>query len=243
MSKRRGGVVIAGVILVIVGVLICCISVFAMGFDFGRSDGETYKVTQYEVSQEFSDVKIWASVDDVEFVLSNDGKCAVECHEMEGIHHEVKVENGTLMISVKDEREWYQHFRFWTRSPKITVMLPKTALGSLSVETNTGDLKIPEGFTFTDVDVQVGTGDVKFENVIASGEMRIKTNTGDIHLQECDAATVSLKTNTGDVTGSFLSEKVFSVKTNVGDVDVPQSKTGGKCEIVTNVGDVQFEIK
>ena len=49
-------------------------------------------------------------------------------------------------------------------------------------------------------------------------------------------------TDTGDVRGSLLSEKVFIVNTDTGRKEVPDTITGGRCEITTDTGDVKITI-
>ena len=66
--------------------------------------------------------------------------------------------------------------------------------------------------------------------------------TGDVTFDGCDAAAISVKTDTGDVTGSLLSNKMFVIDTNTGDVDVPETVDGGRCEIVTDTGDIELNI-
>lgn len=51
-----------------------------------------------------------------------------------------------------------------------------------------------------------------------------------------------MQTDTGDITGTLLTEKVFAAKADTGDVDVPKTATGGKCEIITNTGDIQIKV-
>ena len=59
-------------------------------------------------------------------------------------------------------------------------------------------------------------------------------NTGDVKFDACDASEISVKTDTGDVTGSLLTDKVFITNTDTGRVNVPQTATGGRCEIITD---------
>ena len=61
-------------------------------------------------------------------------------------------------------------------------------------------------------------------------------------LSDCDASEIFVKTDTGDVRGTLLSEKVFIIKTSAGDVSVPETVTGGKCEISTDTGDIKIGI-
>ena len=87
------------------------------------------------------------------------------------------------------------------------------------------------------------TGDISLDNVIAAEKFSIERSTGDVKFHSCDAAEIYVKTDTGDVTGSLLSSKVFIANTDTGIVDVPQTVDGGKCEIITNTGDIKLDIQ
>jgi len=45
---------------------------------------------------------------------------------------------------------------------------------------------------------------------------------------------------TGSVTGTILTEKVFLAKSGTGRVSVPQTVSGGICEIVTGTGGIEI---
>ena len=51
-----------------------------------------------------------------------------------------------------------------------------------------------------------------------------------------------ITTDTGNVKGSLLSEKVFIVSTDTGKKQVPNTITGGRCEITTDTGDIIISI-
>ncbi len=82
------------------------------------------------------------------------------------------------------------------------------------------------------------TGDLSMKNVIATERFSIERSTGDVTLERCDAAEIFIKTDTGDVEGSLLTDKVFIIQTDTGRVNVPNSITGGRCEITTDTGDI-----
>ena len=87
------------------------------------------------------------------------------------------------------------------------------------------------------------TGDISLNNVIATEEFSIKRSTGDIEINLCDANEIFIETDTGDVEGTLLTEKVFITKTDTGDIEVPKSVNGGRCEIITDTGDISIRIK
>lgn len=87
------------------------------------------------------------------------------------------------------------------------------------------------------------TGDISLKNVIASEKFSIDRSTGDVKFENSDAAEIIVKTDTGDVTGTLLTDKVFVAKTDTGRVDVPNTVTGGRCEIITDTGDIKIKTK
>lgn len=86
------------------------------------------------------------------------------------------------------------------------------------------------------------TGDISLRRVVASEKFSIERDTGDVEFEACDASEIYVETSTGDVEGDLLSDKVFIVKTDTGKIDVPKTVTGGKCEIITDTGDIEIEI-
>jgi len=81
------------------------------------------------------------------------------------------------------------------------------------------------------------------KNVIAAERFSIDRSTGDVNFDGCDAAEIYVNTDTGDVEGSLLSEKVFIANTDTGKKKVPNTVSGGRCEIRTDTGDIEITIK
>ncbi len=86
------------------------------------------------------------------------------------------------------------------------------------------------------------TGDISLKNVIAAETFSIERSTGDIKLDGCDAAEIFIETDTGDINGTLLSEKVFITETDTGSIKVPNSVTGGRCEITTDTGNIKIDV-
>ena len=87
------------------------------------------------------------------------------------------------------------------------------------------------------------TGDITLNNVIATEKITIERNTGKVKFDGCDAGELLVHTDTGDVSGSLLSEKIFIVRTDTGKISVPDSMSGGRCEIITDTGNVKIDIQ
>ena len=86
------------------------------------------------------------------------------------------------------------------------------------------------------------TGDISLKNVISTEKISVERSTGDVTLDRSDAADLFITTSTGDVEGSLLTDKVFITKTDTGCINVPNSITGGRCEITTETGDIKISI-
>ena len=113
--------------------------------------------------------------------------------------------------------------------------------GNFSANVRTGDT-ILTNLTCTDLTSTGTTGELKLTNVIASGKLDITRDTGDVTFEGSDAASIKVETSTGDVTGTLLSDKIFRYKANTGRVELPQTTTGGVCDITTDTGDIIIRI-
>ena len=70
------------------------------------------------------------------------------------------MEDGTLVIEKVDTRKWYDYIGINFGTTKITVYLPEGEYEALFIESHTGDIEIPDGFGFGDMNVTLSTGDV-----------------------------------------------------------------------------------
>lgn len=111
--------------------------------------------------------------------------------------------------------------------------------GDITVETTTGNAYLTD-IACKSVISTGNTGSIYLNNVVAE-KFSLKRSTGNIKLDSCDAAEIFAETSTGDVKGSLLTNKMFITKTSAGKIDVPNSTTGGKCEIKTGTGDIEIK--
>ncbi len=114
--------------------------------------------------------------------------------------------------------------------------------GEVKVKTATGSIKIAD-IHCNRLSAESNTGSIDLINTIADDNMTINSATGSVRLDSCDANKIKVKTNTGSIVGTLLSDKIFFAKSAVGNVDVPKTTSGGTCELVTDTGNIQIEIK
>ena len=134
-----------------------------------------------------------------------------------------------------------------TKTLKITsntgdIHLDGLEVTKLETEVDTGKTIICDCLVGDSISAESNTGDVLLKNTRAQGRLVIETDTGDVKFDRSDAASIVVETDTGDVTGSLLSEKIFFTESDTGDIRVPQSMTGGRCEITTDTGDIEITV-
>lgn len=240
MSKTKKIWLITAIFLVTAGLLIFAGAMAAFGFDFSRLSTVEYKTNSYEVSGDFNKISIDVTTAEIVFAASDDESCKVISYEPEKLKHTATVENGTLVINTVDTRKWYDYIGISLGNTKITVYLPKNEYTALEIDTNTGDIYIPEVFTFENIEI---TGDTAKVTCYASASdiLKIGTHTGDIRVDTLSAGEIRLSTATGDIDiNSVTSEDNINIETDTGEVNL----TDVNCKSISaesSTGDITFK--
>ena len=257
MMRAHKKLLRTGIMLLVAGLIISGISFAALGFDIRALSTANFVTNEHEINDSFENISIKGDTADIAFVQSEDGKCRVVCFEDEKEPHRVSAESGTLTIEHKKKIKLY--ISIVPDRPKVTVYLPEKAYKALSVDTDTGDVSIPDAFTFENVGIKTDTGDIDMS--ASAGDVTLKTDTGSIRLHDMTADTLSLSTDTG-CTGvnnaackGTLNAKVNTGKTdfsevtcanlyskgNTGRLNLTNVTAAGEFHIERDTGDVHFE--
>lgn len=276
----KKSLIITAAALISVGLILFGCAFAAAGFDISKLSTMKVETNVYAVDEAFTDILLDTVNSNIEFKLSGDGTCRVVCTERDKMKHSVTVDNHTLTVRTVDKRAWYDYLTFSFKSLSIEVYLPEAQYHSLTVDSGTGDVVIPAGFTFGAVDIDASTGDiecaacvtgalridvstgnillsgvnagsirldsstgnVRLCSTVASGALNVDTSTGNVRFENSDASEITVSTSTGNVTGSLNSPKLFYATTSTGSVDVPDTRTGGKCTISTSTGNIDISL-
>ena len=114
--------------------------------------------------------------------------------------------------------------------------------GNLNVNVSTGDISLRH-VNCGSFNTTGSTSDIKMENVVASDKISIVRSRGDVNFDACDAGELLIRTGTGSVRGTLLTGKTFVASSKTGSVKVPESTSGGRCEITTSTGSIFIEIE
>ena len=310
---------ISAIVLISVGAALFLIALASAGFDLSSLNTLKYEGKTYYVNDSFDKIDISGAEADIILKTAKDGQTRVECEESEKTSYIVNVEDGTLKITMDDERDIFERFNIFPVHKEMTVYLSAAEYSALKINNSSYDVVVNEGFTFGkvnidlstgdvsffsnvngDMNIDVGTGDVKIDggsaenldvkvstgkvgvnsfnvsktitidsgtgkvllsdvackdlysnggtgdvdlkNVLATGFIGVELGTGDVKFDNSDAAEIKVNTSTGDVTGTLRTAKVFIAKVSTGKATVPDTYTGGKCEITTSTGKINISL-
>ena len=301
MKTNKKIPIITAAALIAAGLFITFGALAAMNFDFTKMNSiKNFETNTYNLEEPFTNITIKGAECDIRFFPSENDSCRIVCKENDKIFHTVSVENNTLTVIRTDNRKWYEHIGIYWGNAELDVYLPQAEYKTLDIASVSGDIEIPDNFSFTEAQVHNTSGDIDFQapvkndlliktvsgkiyadgasaeslnihstsgklhiknitagnlnaqstsgsitlsKVLVSGDMHIKDVSGKVRLEDCDAGALSIKTVSGNVSGTLLTDKKFLTRTTSGDVDVPQSSSGGKCEIQTTSGDISIAIE
>ena len=240
-SKAKGWLLIACA-CILAGVLLYGGLLFRHSWNVSAVFGTKLETVTEEIRGSFRDVTIRGDTEDIVFRPSEDGKCRVVFREHKNEKHTASVKDGTLLIEQENRgREWYERFTLFSfGKQEITVWLPKAEYGSLLVRESTGDVTIPKGITFADVDVTLGTGDADCR-ASCPGRIRISTSTGAIRLEDLSAGSLELSVSTGRTVVKDVSCTSFSSTGNTGSVTLEDVTVSGAMTIRRSTGGVRLD--
>lgn len=201
MKKHTIILIIIAAALVLVGSIIFGGVMTVMNWDFTKLSTVKYETNTHKIIDAFRDISVDTDTADIVFLPSAQGGCSVVCVEESNMKHSVAVENGALSIKLTDTRKWYQHIGVNFGTSKITVYLPAGEYGALKTVADTGDLSLPNDFSFESLDILESTGDVTSAASV-SGDVRITASTGKINFAGKAAGSLTLATSTGDISVS-----------------------------------------
>ncbi len=260
MSKAAIVWLIVAAALVFLSMIFFVITMSVNDWDFTKLSTFNYETNEHEIRDSFVNISVKTDTADIQFIPYDGGNCKVVCCENSKTKHDVYVKEGTLTVQVTDDRKWYDYIGIQWGKSKITVYLPETVYASLYIKESTGNIDIPQTFSFDSIDIATSTGDVK-NAASASGDVKISTSTGNIHLNNITAGSLTLSVTTGNVTASDiacvgdLSIRVSTGKTNLanvscanllstgstGDIILKNVVASEKLSVERSTGDVKFD--
>ncbi len=240
MNKCSKKWLLAAIILTIVGAVVFIGALAIINFDFTKLSTQKLETNTYEFNEDFDNISVNVETAAVTFVPSDSDVCKVECVEEESLKHSAKIQDGTLTISVIDNRKWYDYICINLWSPKVTIYLPKDVYTSLSVETVTGNIEIPDEFSFETVAVTGTTSNIScYANV--SESVVLNTTTGNIALNSAQSETAKLSSTTGNIVVNDVACNKLTAKSSTGHIQLKNVIAEESIKLENTTGGVKFD--
>lgn len=258
MNKKTVAWMIVAICLIVIGCIIFGGVMMALQWDFSKLSTVRYETNEYEITDTFQNIKIVTNTADIELIPSE--TVSVVCAEQVNAKHTVSVVDGILQIEIFDRIKWYERIGLDFGTPKITVYIPQGQYILLTIKGSTGDVRIPEGYEFSSIDIHQSTGDVICRASVVN-TVKIKTSTGCIRIENGKVGHLELSVTTGNIIASNvecsgdMKVNVSTGKTSLTNVSCKNLATAGntgdivlknvvaveKLTIERTTGDVKFE--
>ncbi len=226
------------------GVLIIEHSDTEKWYNFIRINFKSPKITLYLPQAEYSSLKIKENTGDIDvpedfkFERAEINTSTGNVKWCASFTEVIKISTSTGDIYLKDIKVGSLELSVSTGDISASHI---SCDGEIKLATTTGEMQLYD-ITCNNLTSSGSTGDISLCSVIATEKISITRSTGDVDFKNCDASEIFVKTSTGDVEGSLLSEKVFFVDTDTGTKRLPDTASGGRCEIKTSTGDIIISI-
>lgn len=253
--KKSVIALIVAVALIVSGGLLFFVGLQSADFDF--SPEPVNKV--YTAKGSFQNIQIDTGTCDVRF-FKTDGDLSVHCPKTEKLEYIVLVEDGVLRISAMDMRKWYDFIGINIGETEITVYLPEDTYESLYIETDTGDIEIPQDFSFDTAELATSTGDIDFSATVTKSlitenstgdtdiygvsptQLECRSSTGDMALKDIHVSgDIHIQRSTGEITAVDVTCQNLTSQSSTGDVELTNVLAAGALQITTTTGEVEIK--
>lgn len=258
MKKGTIIAIVVACVLILIGGLILVLGLSYAGT--AEDPVTTLTESEHSVSEPFDNILVDTEDCNVEFIVFNGAADPhVVIRERENTQHTVVVEDGTLKIRMKDDRNWSDFIGLGWENMEMTVYVPQKEYDSVRVMTATGHIQIPEILSTKELALRSDTGRVTCKAQVTE-EFTCFTATGSINTQGTSAKTIRLVSNTGKITLSNVAGKEIGLQNDTGKTEVEnvtcevlasESETGDVLlrgvladrllQVDTDTGDVRIE--
>jgi len=238
MHKHGWIAAVIAVVLILIGAVLFTAALSSSDWRLSNLSTVEYTTHTYTMEESFEDILAVTSTADIILVPSEDESCKVVCMEAVKEPHSVTVKNGKLEILYSDTRKWYEHVTaFSMGNPQITIYLPEERFASINLQSATGSLQVPEGFSAKTLSLSSQTGDVECNasahsllletstgciwagNFAIEGHAEVYATTGLIHLDDIACQELTCSSSTGRITlAHVISQKKMDVRSDTGEI-------------------------
>ena len=243
MSKSKKIAILTAVCCLLGGLALAFVSIWMLGFDFGKLNNDVYVSKEQTVTETFEHIDIKQIDQDIRIVPATQGECKLSWRENEKLPVSIKVEEGTLCITQTDERRWWDNIGIHfddSENAELTLYLPEGEYEKLLLKSVSGDIFVSKELSFSQATVHTTSGDVSLAAQISAG-LSMKTTSGDVRAEGVLGGAVLLESTSGDISLSNSTADTLTINTTSGDMELDTLTVQGSVQLDANSGDIEFK--
>ena len=238
MKTARNITLIIAAALIVIGLVIALIGLFLLDFKVDRLEAMELVEKTYPIQGNFSNISILTSDYDVNLLPAEDGVPRLAAKEARRVRHSMEVTDGTLSIQIQDDRGFRDRIGIFIQSPSMTLYLPESSYDTLLIKTTSGDISIPDSFTFTDAALKSNSGSIgSAANV--TNRLSSEATSGSVTLSNAAVGFVEASANSGSVVLSDITADTLEIETTSGSIHL-QTSAGNSIQAKTTSGSIHL---
>lgn len=222
---------IAGVIILVIGIAVTVIVGGVTDWKFGSSVYE-YEMKTYQAETEVDNLNVDFYAGELKIVYGDVENIKIEYPESKRYTVKIETTNGALSATI-GKRRWYDFISWGQDYPVTTVTLPRSARLNLNVEMNAGKAQV-EGGTYKDVYLKMNAGELDLGK-LKCDLLTCSVNAGKIDLDGAQCNRAILKTNAGEIVADKLDCPEIEAKINAGNIKVDILGDESDYSIITKI--------
>lgn len=223
-KKIRKTCAITGMILLLMGLILFLTGMSITGWDFGELSTAVYKQENYTAQQQVTSLDISYNNAEVRILCDPEAQSVSVSYPVctdraTGASAKVDIteENGVLRIK---EESLFILINWQFQTPTLTVTLPETALETLSVRTQNGNISA--------------------ENIATENKAGFITQNGEIRISQINASELSLQTDAGGIILKNIQCQTLQAETDLGSVQLSGTLTADSAKFTSELGDIDL---
>ena len=223
MKKQTLILLIIASALTVTGLCLSIVGFGVLNYDMKKLNSAKVEENSYTVEETFENIEIIAEQSDIDFVITEEGSCRVDCEEQKNIKTEVSVRDGKLCITQKDSRKWYERIGIFWFDMKTTVYLTGKQYENLNIKNDVGDIVLPSEFECNSVNIKTETGNVSVCSKV-SNTLIVSGETGNVTVNKITAPRIELYTETGNIKGADIVADRIDMSTETGNIELKNTQ-------------------
>lgn len=244
MNKTLNTLLIVAAVLFGSGVLVFGVAASTVGFNLAAlSTSKAFTYADYTSSKAFSSITISEDNAALKVVRTSDSKLTIHYGENNLEKYVFDETSSALTVSVSSSYRWFDLFNWTLETKVLTVYLPASYAGTLSMSTKNGAIAV-EGYHGGALALSSKSGSITANDVASLDKASFVTDNGSIVIDTISASVVTLEDSNGYESVKNLSgTKSLSVKIANGSIAISAIEVTNSILLHSSNGSISGDVE